>query len=116
MLLLVACGSGEETDSQKNGPSKEPSAEFVEMGEQYGLATEVKDDRVPTRTWKRPAIEKITSLSEGDEYTLFTPRLARISNERLYLYDYGDYTVKAFTLDGEYVASYGRGEGCARAR
>lgn len=105
LIALAACNENEDAG--------ESSPQYVEMGDDYGLTAEIKGDRSLTRRWvKRPA-EKITTLSEGEGYTLFTPGLAAtVSNEgHIYVPDRGSYTVKAFTLEGEYVATYGRGRG-----
>lgn len=108
VLLLGACESSDEETQKDEGDT---SVEYVEMGDDYGLTTKIRGNQSLTRRWVRPEVEKITSLSEGSEYTLFTPRPADIRAERIYIYDYGDYTVKAFTLQGEYVTTYGRGRG-----
>lgn len=109
ILVLTACGDGDKKGSEED----ESSTQYVEMGDDYGLTTEIRGDRSLTRTWVKPSVEKIASLSEGEAYTLFNPRLASaVSKEgHLFVYDFGDYAVKAFTREGEYVATYGRGEG-----
>lgn len=109
LVLSTACiGGNGDSPKEKDGSS----VQYVEMGNDYGLTTEIHGDRSLTRKWTRPEIEKIASLSEGEEYTLFTPRPAGVSEEgRIYVYDYGDYTVKAFTQQGEYVTTFGRGQG-----
>lgn len=97
-------------DSQKG--SRQSSDQGVEIGDDYGLTTPIRGSRSITRKWTRPKIKKVASLSEGENYTLFTPRPAEVSeNGRIYIYDYGDYTVKTFTRRGKYVTTYGYGRG-----
>lgn len=112
ILTWTACG-GDDREPANEGDQGKSSTQYVEMGDDYGLTTEIRGDRSLTRTWIRPEIEKVASLSEGKTYTLFNPRLAQAVSEEghLFVYDFGDYTVKAFTREGEYVATYGRGEG-----
>lgn len=110
--VLTACEGGDgESPNESNGRGS--SVEYVEMGDDYGLTTEIRGNRSLTRRWIKPAVEKVTSLSEGEKYTLFTPRLATVvsSTGHIFIYDFGDYTVKAFTPEGKHVATYGRGQG-----
>jgi hypothetical protein len=105
--LLSGCGG----NADRSRSAATASTERVEMENGYGLTVEVDTAR-PTRTWQRPAVKEVASLSEGPGYTIYNPRLAQISNRgRLYVYDYGDMTVKAFAPDGTYRATYGRGKG-----
>ncbi len=109
LVLFTACVQGEEYSSTERDES---SVQGVEMGDDYALTTQIRGERFFTRKWTRPDIEKVASLSEGKNYTLFTPRPGEVSEDgRIYIYDYGDYTVKTFTRRGKYVTTYGYGRG-----
>lgn len=111
--VLSACEGGDgEPQNESNG--RESTVEYVEMSDDYDLTSEIRGDRFYERTWVKPSVKKVASLSDskGKEYTLFTPRLADVSEGgHTFIFDFGDYTVKAFTREGEYVATYGRGQG-----
>lgn len=109
LVLFTACVQGGQDSPKKRGES---STQRVEMEDDYGLTTRIHGPRSINRKWTCPKIKKIASLSKGENYTLFTPRPAEVSEDgRIYVYDYGDYTVKAFTRRGKYLASYGYGRG-----
>lgn len=114
LCVLAACGeSDREAPGRASGKTTRASASQDRVTtNDYGLRVEIRGERSVTRSWVEPEVEQVASLSEGEEYMLFNPRLARVSESgRLYVYDYGDYTVKAFTREGEYVATFGRGQG-----
>ena len=59
-----------------------------------------------------PSYRKIATLASGDEYTLFNPATPWIlGDSRIYIWDGGDYKLKAFTPTGRFVGTYGRGKG-----
>lgn len=115
LFSLGACradrGNGKETATEDSKDASSPHrAERAE--DDYGLTADIRGEQAYERTWVEPDVEKVASLSEGEEYMLYTPVPARIpSDGRIYIFDFGDYTVKAFTKSGEYVATYGRGQG-----
>lgn len=95
LLLLAACGGGGEAPSDP-----------------YGLTAEIRGDRAIERTWVEAEVEAITSMSEGEAYTLFNPvGVAASDGDFLSVYDRGNMTLKTFTFDGEYLATYGKGRG-----
>lgn len=98
-LVLASCASGSE-----------------ESSDPYGLVADVEGTS-PERTWVEPDFRKVTSLSRGDEYTLFEPSSVETGDSgNLYVTDAGDYKVKAFTEDGSYIATYGGGRGMGPGR
>ena len=77
----------------------------------YGLRANLQG-APPERTWVEPAFEKIATLSSGKAYTLFNAAyLFGPEDGHFYVWDGGDNKLKAFTLDGEYVRTYGDGKG-----
>lgn len=95
--LLTACSSGEP-----------------EIPNPYNLTTDLRGTPSIERTWVEPAVARVASLSGGPNYTLYNPTEVQIGDDgRIYVFDYGNMTVKGFTPDGEYVATYGRGKGRA---
>lgn len=116
-LIPIGCEETEKKSPSKKAENKRaeegPATQLVEMDNDYGLTTRIQGNRSYRRTWVEPSVEKIATLSEDDEYTLFNPQLAfRLSNtEHIYVLDPGDHTVKAFTQSGKYVATYGKGQG-----
>lgn len=112
LLTLIGCDERNKEFPNKKG-KEDPTTQVLEMGDDYGLTAKIHGDRSYERTWVEPEVEKIATLSEGEEYTLFNPQLAfRLSNtEHIYVLDPGDHTVKAFTPTGKYVATYGKGPG-----
>jgi hypothetical protein len=93
-FVLAACGSG--------GDPTNP----------YHLTADIQGDPSIERTWVEPEVEEVTVLSSGDEYTLYTPNALKIGADgRLYVFDYGNNQIKAFTLEGTYLRTYGKGEG-----
>lgn len=95
LLLLSSCG----VEDQKNTNP-------------YRLIAEIRGDESLDRTWVEPTFRKVASLSKGDKYTLHNPVSLEIyDDDRLYVVDAGDYRVKAFTLTGTYISTYGQGRG-----
>lgn len=95
LFLLAACGGGSEVPSDP-----------------YGLTAEIRGTP-PERTWIEAEVEEIASIdSEGEAYTLFNPAAVKVDDENfLSVYDMGNMTLKAFTFEGEYLATYGKGHG-----
>lgn len=78
----------------------------------YGLTAEIRGDSPPERAWVEAEVDTVAALSSGEGYTLFKPGTVEfIPDGNIYVYDFGDFTIKAFTAQGEYVASYGNGRG-----
>lgn len=78
----------------------------------YGLVPDLRRDAPPERTWIEAEAERLASLSSGADYTLYDPNALEIGADgRIYVYDYGENKVKAFTAEGEFVTTYGRGQG-----
>jgi hypothetical protein len=93
-FVFAACGSG--------GDPPNP----------YHLTADIHGDPSLERTWVEPEVEEVAALSSGDEYTLYTPNALEIGADgRLYVFDYGNNRIKAFTLEGTYLRRYGKGEG-----
>jgi len=64
------------------------------------------------RTWVEPKLKHVVTLSRGEEYTLFNPNGLGIGEEgHVYVFDYGNHTVKRFDQDGVYQTTYGEGTG-----
>ncbi len=97
LIALTACHSGDP-----------------EIPNPYNLTTDLQGDPSIERTWIEPAVERVGSISGGPNYTLYNPNEVQIGDDgRIYVFDYGNMTVKGFTPDGEHVATYGRGKGRA---
>lgn len=95
LCLLAACSSDKE-----------------EIPNSYDLITDRRGDPSIERTWIEPTVQHVASLSTGKEYTLYNPNAVRIAADgRIYVFDFGDMTIKGFTPEGRYVATYGRGRG-----
>lgn len=83
----------------------------------YGVTAELHGDPSIERTWVEPGIRKIAVRSSGEDYTLFNAQGVRVGTDgRVYVLDGGDFTIKAFTPEGTYVATYGEGKGSAPAQ
>lgn len=96
LIVLVMASCGEETTNP------------------YYLTADVRGDQSLERTWVEPDFEKIATLSQGDGYTFFDPRALGIEEDgHVYVFDFGDNTVKRFTRHGVYRATYGNGVGRA---
>lgn len=94
-FLFSACGSGDEG-----------------VSDPYGLVTDLREDIPPVRSWIQPEVEHRASLANGPQYTLYKPNVLEIGEDgRIYVFDYGDYSVKAFTREGRFVEKYGEGRG-----
>jgi len=77
----------------------------------YGLRVELNGEP-PERTWVKPDVEKTATLSSGETHTLFNPAAVWIlSDGHVYVWDAGDFKLKVFTPEGEYVTAYGEGRG-----
>ncbi len=112
VALLISWSYWQSKDASSPKPKPTPSSELVSMGDDYGLTAKIQGDRSFERSWVEPDVEKTATLSEGDGYMLYKPVLGRISERgQVYVFDFGDYTVKSFTQEGEYAATYGRGKG-----
>lgn len=95
VLLLVGCGGN---------PDEPPNP--------YHLTTDIKGDPSIERTRVEREVEEVAALSSGEEYTLYMPNALEIGSDgRVYVFDYGNNQIKAFTRDGEYLRTYGKGEG-----
>jgi hypothetical protein len=94
LCLLTACTSNSRTESAP-----------------YGLRADLQGTP-PERTWAEPDFQKTATLSRSKDYTLFNPAYVWIlSDRRVYVWDAGDYKLKAFTMVGDYVTAYGEGRG-----
>jgi len=95
VIVLASCGTQEDATSDR-----------------YGLTAETRGNRSISRSWIEPGIKEVALLSSGEGYTLFEPRALRILDDgNILVFDYGDYTIKAFNREGKYVATYGQGRG-----
>jgi len=95
LIPLTACSS---TDERTSGT--------------YGIEARLQGDPSIERTWIEPSHRKIATLASGDEYTLFNPAESWIlGDDRIYIWDGGDFKLKAFTPNGALVETYGRGKG-----
>ena len=93
-LILAACRPGDDPPNP------------------YHLTADIEGNPSIERTWVEPEIEKVAFLSSGDEYTLYAPNALEIGADgRLYVFDYGNNRIKAFTRQGTYLRTYGEGEG-----
>lgn len=78
----------------------------------YGLRAELRGDPSIERTWVEPDVRKLVVRSSGEDYTLYNPGPVEIGEDgRIYVLDGGNFTFKAFTPRGRYVATYGEGRG-----
>jgi len=82
------------------------------MSDPYGLVPNLREDTPPARSWIQPQVEHRASLAGGPQYTFYKPNEVEIGQDgRIYVFDYGDYTIKAFTREGRFVRAYGKGRG-----
>jgi hypothetical protein len=78
----------------------------------YALRPSLVGEPPAERTWLEPTIEKVATLSQSDEYMLYTPGSATLGpNGSVLVMDFGDYKLKRFAPDGTYLQSYGNGHG-----
>lgn len=95
LLLLLSCGR-----------------EDGEIPNLYGLTAELHGDPSIERTWVEPEVREIAVRSSGEGYTLYNPGPVVIGTDgRIYVGDAGNFTFKAFSPRGKYVATYGGGRG-----
>lgn len=96
LVLLVACSSDDHS---------------------YGLRAELRGEPSIKRVWVEPNIRKVAVRSSGENYTLFDASVVFVEKDgRVYVLDAGNFTCKAFTPEGTYVATYGEGKGSAPAQ
>lgn len=110
LLTLTACGRNQGTSPREENDGT-TSTQPDHMDDDYGLTAKIQGDHSLERTWVEPEVEKITTLTKGEDFTLYNPFPYGITNDRIYVFDAGDYTIKAFTPTGKHVATYGRGKG-----
>jgi len=78
----------------------------------YALRPSLVGEPPAERTWLEPTIEKVATLSQSDDYMLYTPASATLGpNGSVLVMDFGDYKLKRFAPDGTYLQSYGNGHG-----
>ena len=95
VVLLTGCGQRESS-----------------IPDPYGLTAAIGGAPPAERTWREANVEEIASLSEGKGYTLFNPSVIKADDgDFLSVYDRGNYTLKAFSWEGAYLATYGKGLG-----
>ncbi len=78
----------------------------------YALRPTLVGEPAAERIWLEPAIEKVATLSQSEEYSLNMPQVATLGPEgSVLVYDLGDLQLKAFASDGTYLRTYGYGQG-----
>lgn len=83
----------------------------------YGLRAELRGDPSIERTWVNPDVRKVAVRSSGEDYALYNPGPVIVGTDgRIYVGDGGNFTFKAFTPKGRYVATYGEGQGSGPAQ
>lgn len=64
------------------------------------------------RIWKASSFHKALTVASGPGVQLFGPLQLKVdASEALYVLDLGDVTIKKFSPDGRYLATYGKGRG-----
>lgn len=87
------------------------STQLAQTDDAYGLTTRIQGDRSFERSWIEAHIDTFFVVSKGDAYTLYNPGGIWMGTSNLLYIADSDFTVKAFTLKGDYVATYGTGRG-----
>ena len=87
-------------------------SDFAANDDPYHLRPVLQGEPPAERTWLEPAIEKVATLNQSDEYILYTPEVATLGPEgSVLVYDFGEHQLKAFAPDGTYLRTYGNGQG-----
>jgi len=68
--------------------------------------------KVDKRTFKNINLKKIFSFSEGKGFIIANVRhIKSDKNGFIYLFDWGDFYIKKFSKDGQFLAKFGKGKG-----
>jgi len=87
-------------------------ADTEPVANRYQLTVKLRGDTTLDRTWVEAAVERTATASEDDDYTLQRPYIYKIGSDgTVFVTDFEDQLVKAFTTDGDYVTTYGEGPG-----
>lgn len=64
------------------------------------------------RLWRKISGEKLLVLRNSAEYVLIKPFWIDVDqHENIYVFDYGDLTLKKFSREGKFVRAFGKGKG-----
>lgn len=109
-LTLTGCGRNHGTSPNEENQEMS-STQLAQTDDAYGLTTRIQGDRSFERSWIEAHIDTFFVVSKGDAYTLYNPGGIWMGTSNLLYIADSDFTVKAFTLKGDYVATYGTGRG-----
>lgn len=103
VICLAACGAEDK-------PSGEGTQEVNEQ--EYKLNAVLEGERPTERTFVDIALDRTVNLPASEEAMLFDPAAFwYLKDGNIYVWDSGDFRIKAFSVDGEFLGAFGDGRG-----
>ena len=103
VICLAACGAGDK-------PSGEGTQEVNEQ--EYKLNAVLEGERPTERRFVDIAFNRTVNLPSSEDAMLFNPAaLWYLDDGNIYVWDSGDFRIKAFSVDGEFLGAFGDGRG-----